>query len=140
MPVSDLARTDVMTVDGDQTAGNIATVMTEENVGSVIVEEDHRPLGIVTDRDLVVHVFEPRRESREMTAADIMTETLATVEADTGLFEATAIMREHSVRRLPVVDDSGLVAGILTLDDVVRLLADELENLAGVIEAESPPY
>ncbi|MFC6976770.1 CBS domain-containing protein [Halomicroarcula sp. GCM10025709] len=140
MPVSDLARTDVMTVDGDQTAGNVATVMAEENVGSVIVEEDDRPIGIVTDRDLVIHVLEPRRDPAEMTAADIMTETLSTVQGDMGLFEATAKMQADTVRRLPVVDDSGLIAGIITLDDILQLLTEELQNLASVVEAESPPY
>lgn len=140
MPVIDVARTGVMTARTDQSAGNLATVMDEENVGSVIIEDDNRPVGIVTDRDLVLNVLEPRKDPTAVTAGDIMTETLATVTTTDGVFEATEKMNEHSVRRLPVVDDSGDLAGIITLDDIAVMLGDELDNLTGVIEAESIPY
>lgn len=140
MPVADVARTNVMTAHRDQSAGNLATVMAEKGVGSVLIEDDDKPVGIVTDRDLVVEVLEPRRSASEVTAGDIMTETMATVYDHDGIFEATGLMLEHSVRRLPVVDDDGTITGIVTLDDLVLLLADELENLAGVVESESPPY
>jgi CBS domain-containing protein len=129
-----------MTAQRDQSAGNLATVMKEENVGSVIIEEDDRPVGIVTDRDLVVEVLEPRADPTTMTAADVMTETPVTVDADAGVFEAIRQMHEHSVRRMPVTDADGNLAGIVTLDDLLILLSDELDNLAGVIETESPPY
>lgn len=140
MPVIDVARTGVLTAHREQSAGNLATIMKEENVGSVVIEDDDRPVGIVTDRDLVLAVLEPRRDPREVTAEEIMTETVVTVEADAGVFEATATMYEYAVRRMPVVDGEGRLAGILTLDDVLVLLTDELDNVAGVIEAESPPY
>lgn len=140
MPVSDVARSDVMTAHPDQSAGNLATVMAEENVGSVVIETDDKPVGIVTDRDLVVEVLEPRRTPGEVQASDIMTETPVTVTAETGIFETTEKMYEHSVRRIPVVDGEGSIAGIVTLDDIVILLTDEFGNLAGVIEAESPRF
>ena len=129
-----------MTAQRDQSAGNLATVMKEENVGSVIIEEDDRPVGIVTDRDLVVEVLEPRADPTTVTAADVMTETPVTVDADDGVFEAIRQMHEHSVRRMPVTEADGNLAGIVTLDDLLILLSDELDNLAGVIETESPPY
>lgn len=140
MPVLDIARTGVVTTHRDQSVGNLATVMKEENVGSVLIEDEGRPVGIVTDRDLVLSVLEPRREPMETSAGDVMTATPVTVAADDGIFAATATMFEHAVRRVPVVDDTGEIAGILTLDDLVVLLADELKDLAGVVEAESPPY
>lgn len=129
-----------MTAPSNQTAGNLATVMREEDVGSVIIEEDDEPMGIVTDRDLVLHVLEPREDPTEVTAEDIMTETLVTAQGDDGVFEATATMFENGVRRLPVVDETENLAGIVTLDDLLVLLSTELEHLTGVIEAESPPY
>jgi len=129
-----------MTAGRDQTAGNLATVMREEAVGSVVIADGDRPVGIVTDRDLVVEVLEPRRDSTETTAGDLMTETLVTVETGTGIMEATETMSEHGVRRLPVVDGEGSLAGLVTLDDLTRLFADELTDLAAVIERESPPY
>ena len=140
MPVADVARTDVMTAHRDQSAGNLATVMKEQNVGSVLIESDNEPVGIVTDRDLVIEVLEPRADPGEVTAADIMTGTVATVYATDGIFEVTTMMLEHSVRRLPVVEESGEITGIVTLDDLMMLLADEMSNLAGVIDAETPPY
>jgi len=140
MPVEDIARRDVMTVRRDHSAGNLATVMKEEGVGSVIVESGGAPVGIVTDRDLVVAVLEPRRDPAEVTAGDVMTETLVTASLDEGIFSAIETMGDHAVRRLPVVDDDGDVAGIVTLDDFSVLLAEELDNLADIVEAESPPY
>lgn len=140
MPIESVARTGVMTAHRDQSAGNLATVMKEEDVGSVIIEDDDRPVGIVTDRDLVVEVLETRSDPSEVTAADIMTATPVTVDLDEGIFSAIGVMHEHSVRRLPVVDSDGRIAGIVTLDDLVVMLTDELDDLAGVIEAESPPY
>ena len=129
-----------MTAGRGQSAGNLATLLIEEKVGSVVIEEDDRPVGIVTDRDLVKEVLEPRLDAKSTTAEDVMTETPVTVTLDGGVFEATATMYEHAVRRIPVVDGEGEIAGILTLDDVLVLLAEELSNVAGVIEAESPPY
>ena len=140
MPVKDVARTGVMTAHRDQSAGNLATVMKEEQVGSVVIEDDGQPVGIVTDRDLVLEVLEPRLDPSEVTAGDVMTATPVTVTDDEGLFETIREMHEESVRRLPVVDATGAIAGIVTLDDLLVLLTDELDNLAGVIEAESPPY
>ena len=140
MPVTDIARTEVMTASRDQTAGNLATIMSEEDVGSVLIESEDRPVGIVTDRDLVLEVLEPRADPKEVHAEDIMTETVATVYDSDGIFEVTATMLEHSVRRMPVVDEDETITGIITLDDLTLLLADELSNLSGVIEAESPPY
>ncbi|WP_433629377.1 CBS domain-containing protein [Halomicrococcus sp. NG-SE-24] len=140
MTVQDVARAGVVTAPRDKSAGNLATVMKEENVGSTIIEDDGKPVGIVTDRDLVMQVLEPREDPTAVTAEDIMTETLTTVQADDGVFEATETMYEQSVRRLPVVDSEGAIAGIVTLDDLLVLLTDEMDNLASVIEAESPPY
>jgi len=140
MPVADIARTDVMTASRDQSAGNLATVMKTENVGSVIIENDDEPVGIVTDRDLVLEVLEPRADPSTMTAEEIMTETPVTVDGDQGVFDAIRTLHESSVRRLPVVDDDGTVAGIVTLDDLVVMLSGELGSLGDIIEAESPPY
>ncbi|OTF01773.1 CBS domain-containing protein [Halorubrum sp. SD683] len=140
MPVINIARTDVMTASRDQSAGNLATVMKEENVGSVIIENDGEPVGIVTDRDLMIEVLEPRGDPTTTTAEAVMTETPVTVDGDQGVFDAIRTLRESSVRRLPVVDEDDAIAGIVTLDDLVVLLSDELDSLSEIIEAESPPY
>lgn len=140
MPIIDIARDGVVTIHSDQTAGNLATVMAEEDVGSVVVEEDDVPVGIVTDRDLVLSVLEPRADPREVSVGDIMTKNPVTAHAEDGIFDVTEAMYRSKVRRLPVVDDDGELAGIVALDDLVVLFADELGGLAGVIEAESPEF
>lgn len=140
MTIGEIARPNVMTATRDQSAGNLADVMIEKGVGSVIIEADDRPIGIVTDRDLVEYVLEPRADPATITASDIMSETMATVYEEDDVFDAIATMFEHSVRRMPVVDSSGTLTGIITLDDLVIMLADELDTLAGVVESEFPSY
>ncbi|MFD1647875.1 CBS domain-containing protein [Haloarchaeobius litoreus] len=140
MPISDIARTGVITIHRDQTAGNLATVMKEEAVGSVVVEEDDLPVGIVTDRDLALEVLEPRADPREVTVGDIMSKNPITAHEDDGVFQVTEEMYRGEVRRMPIVDDDGELSGIVTLDDLVVLFSDEMGGLAGVIEAESPSY
>lgn len=139
MTVGDLAREDVVTVTPDTTAVDIAATLADENVGSVIVVEGSDPVGIVTDRDLAVSVIAEGADASTLTASDVMTGDLFTVEPTEGVFDVLAEMCDASVRRVPVVGADGLV-GIVTLDDFLVLLATELGNLAGVVEAESPPY
>lgn len=140
MTVQKIAREDVVTASREQSAGNLATVMVEEEVGSVVVVDDDHPVGIVTDRDLMVEVLEPRRDPTEVAAEAVMTSTPETVHADTGIWELTQAMAEAEVRRMPVVGDDDELTGIVTLDDLVVLLTGEFENLARIVQAESPPY
>jgi CBS domain-containing protein len=135
-----------LVIEGVETAGPSTTVealamrMEEAGIGSIVIEEDMRPIGIVTDRDLAVRVNARDRHSSETVAEEIMTAEPVTVPVDAGLLEVTRLMRHRAVRRLPVVNEDGTLVGIITLDDVMQLLVQELDNLARVIEAESPPY
>lgn len=139
MTVGDLAREEVVTVTPATTASDVATTLADENVGSAVVVDGNEPVGIVTDRDLAVSVIAEGGDAATLTAGDVMTGDLFTVEPTEGVFDVLAEMCDVGVRRVPVVDADGL-AGILTLDDFLVLLSTELSNLAGVVEAESPPY
>jgi CBS domain-containing protein len=139
MTVSDLMREDVVTASRDTPMNEVATAMRDEKVGSVVVTEEDRPVGLVTDRDVTVRIAADGLDSAEMTAEGVMTEDPVTVGVDTGVFELCEVMAEETVRRVPVVDGDAL-AGIVTFDDLAVLLTEELGNLTGVIEAESPPY
>jgi CBS domain-containing protein len=140
-----MAITDLI-IEGVETAGPSATVealamrMAEAGVGSIIIEENMKPVGIVTDRDIATRVDARDTTASSATARDIMTSDPVTVTNDAGLLEVTNAMAEASVRRLPIVNDNGTLVGIITLDDVMLLLATEMSNLGGVIQAESPPY
>jgi CBS domain-containing protein len=140
MTVSDLMRTDVVTAVPDTPAKELAARMRDENVGSVVVEEGGAPVGIVTDRDLAVGPFLDGDDPAATPAEAVMTSDPATVAADTGVMELCDQMYGAGVRRMPVVDDDGSLAGIVTLDDLTVLLTTELVDLAGIIESESPPY
>lgn len=137
MPVSDIARTAVVTVPRDATVAEAGARMREEDVGSVVVVDGDAPVGIATDRDVAMHHVEggdgddgvERVTGREP----------VTVDADDGVYDVTAAMADNGVRRLPVVDGDDL-AGIVTLDDVVVLLGMEIAHVSRTIRAESPAY
>jgi CBS domain-containing protein len=139
MTVQDIAITGIETAGPDTTAEALALTMEEKDVGSVVIEREMEPVGIVTDRDLAVRVLAADSDPSTVTAEDIMSETPVTIPAEASILELTNAMCRHAVRRVPVVDADGLL-GIVTLDDVMVLLAAELNNLGSVIEAESPAY
>ena len=139
MPVEHLARSDVVTAKTDESVRDLAATMDEEAIGSVVITDGSEPIGIVTDRDLAMRVIGDGGNPDEHTAEDVMTDDLQTIERDGGFYEATEMMSEHGVRRLPVVDD-GELTGIITADDLNELLADEHQQLADVIQAQRPPY
>lgn len=122
------------------TAEHLAKTMADSNVGSVVVTEDGVPVGMVTDRDLTEKVIAMGRDPGTVTAADLMSEDIQVLAAGSDVLDATAIMHREAVRRLPVVDDDSRLVGIVTLDDLLRLLATELDNLVGVVERESGFY
>jgi len=94
------------------------------------------PVGIVTDRDLVVEIMAAEVEQMTITVGDIMVPGLVTVNESMGLYESIQYMRSEGVRRLPVVDDKGGLVGILTLDDLLELLAEEMVGLSALVKHE----
>jgi len=139
MPVNDLARGDVVTADTDTPVGELASTMADEGVGSIVVTDGDDPVGIVTDRDLTLRVLGEQADLEGLTAGDVMSDELRTVDIDDGFYEVAALMSDDGVRRVPVLEDGGL-AGIITFDDVVELLADEQQHIADIVRSQRPPY
>lgn len=139
MAIQELARTDVVSASPDTPAGDLAQQMRDENVGSVVVTDGDQPVGIVTDRDLTLRVLADGGAG-DHTAADVMTTDLCTVAPETGFYEAATTMSEHGVRRLPVCDDQDDLVGIISIDDMTELLAEESQRLASVVQAQRPSY
>lgn len=139
MPINDLARSDVVTADPGTAVGDLARTMADEGVGSVVITDGDEPTGIVTDRDLTVRVLGEAMDPTDLTAEDVMSEDLATVESDVGFYEAAELMADHGIRRLPVIE-GGVLVGIITADDLTELLADEEQKLADIIRAQRPEY
>jgi len=140
MPIGEICNREVVIVQREETVLQAAKLMRQHHVGNVVVVEEHSgrrvPIGIVTDRDLVVEIIAPELDPAVITVGDILVVELATVKESNGVFEAIQYMRNKGIRRLPVVDDDGGLAGIVTLDDMLVLLADELGALARLVERE----
>ena len=130
----------MVTVQLDDTLRTAAATLRDERVGSaVVLNARGEPCGIVTDRDLVVYGFDDGVDPDDRLVNEVMAVDVVTVPPEADVLEVVGRMREESVRRIPVVDDGDLV-GIVTLDDLLVLLAGELSGLADVVRAESPPY
>lgn len=140
MPISELCNREVVIVQANDTVLAAAKLMRQHHVGDVLVVEERGgkrvPIGIVTDRDLVVEIMAVHLEPEVITVSDIMAPDLVTIKENAGLFEAVQYMHVKGVRRLPVVDDAGGLIGILTLDDLLELLADEMAALAKLVKHE----
>jgi len=140
MPISEICNREVIIVQRDTTVHEAAKLMRQHHVGDVVVVEERKgvrvPVGIVTDRDLVVEVMAPDLAQIVITVGDIMRSGLATVKDSAGIYEAIQYMRGEGVRRLPVVDGKGGLIGILALDDLLELLAEELLALSKLVKHE----
>ena len=140
MPVGEICNREAITVRRGGSALDAARLMRQHHIGDVLVVEDRGgvrvPIGIVTDRDLVVEIMASELNQKLIAVGDFMVPELATIKENAGVFEAIQYMRAKGVRRLPVVDDSGGLVGILTLDDLLELLAEELLALAKLVAHE----
>ncbi len=139
MSLSRIGSRNVVIVAPDATALDAVRRMAERNVGSVVVVGDGKPVGILTDRDVVLRLVAKGLDPARTRVADVMSRPLATVTDEGGLSEAAACMREHGVRRLPIVGAGGLLIGIVTLDDIVFHVARAEGDLADVIASFPVP-
>ena len=128
---------EVVITGPETTVYEAAQLMRTHHVGTLIVAEKGegitRPIGIVTDRDLVLGVMAPGLKPELILVSDIMAEKLHTVREEESLVETIRIMRGHGIRRIPVVDRQGTLQGIVSLDDLVVLLAEEMDELSKLI-------
>jgi CBS domain-containing protein len=136
MHISDLCTRTVATCARDSSAIEMARAMRDHHVGDLIVVEMREvgpvPVGIVTDRDLVVQVLAREVSPELVTAGDIMCADLTTALGSEAVYDAIWHMRSRGIRRLPVVDANGALLGILTADDVTAFLAAELTEMSRI--------
>ncbi|PTQ76332.1 CBS domain protein [Nitrosomonas oligotropha] len=140
MSAGEICNREVIVIQRDATIVEAAKLMRQFHVGALIVVEkrDGRqiPAGVVTDRDLVVEVLATELDAAVITVGDIMAAEVFTIKESTASHEAIEFMRRKTIRRLPVVDESGELTGILTLDDALQLLSEELLDLAKLVRYE----
>jgi len=137
MKAGEICNHHVVTVSPDDSIRTAAELMRQQHVGDVVVVkrsgESLSPLGILTDRDIVVEVIAQNVGLDEVTVRDTMTDQLITAGENDDLLATLMLMRENGVRRLPVVDSKGHLVGILTADDVIGLVARELAEVWALI-------
>ena len=117
-----------------------ARLMRKHHVGSLIIVNREnggvRPVGIITDRDIVVQAISEEIDLNSLTAGDIMSRNLLIARENDDLFEAFESMCMNGIRRMPVVDEEGLLAGILSVDDLLEVIVDEMKNLVHLFKHE----
>lgn len=143
MLVSELMRSDVKTCSPDDTLARAAQLMWENDIGVVPVVENDRVIGVLTDRDMCMSAFMQGKPLHEIRVSDVASKRLVTVSASDSLDVAEQRMREHQVRRLPVVmDGSNRLAGMLSLGDLARNIyrdAISSDSVGRTLEAISEP-
>ncbi len=140
MTAGRICNRDVVVAERATSLSEAARLMRERHVGSLVVVEQRKgenvPVGLLTDRDIIVEVVAKALSLEAISVGDIMAPELITVRESDSLWDALQRMRVKAVRRVPVVNERGGLEGILTVDDFLELLSGELADLATLITRE----
>lgn len=140
MRVGEYCMREVVIAPRDMGIGDAARLMREQHVGTLVIaegaDEARRPVGIVTDRDLVLEVLAPGLDPTEVTIGDLPSRELAVARVDDDLMETLEQMRGLGVRRMPVVDGDGALIGILAADDLLGVVSELCQHLVKLVDRE----
>ncbi len=140
MSIHNISVKEVCCVSEDSSLFEAAKYMKDDNVGAVVVvknkESDLTPVGILTDRDLVTHLLADNVDPKSISVVDVITQGIATANESFSVQETVKVMKEKGVRRLPIVNDENKVTGIISMDDLLILLIEELCCLSEVIKKQ----
>lgn len=139
MTVGRLCVRDVDTARPSDTVQVVAQRMNSRNVGTlVVVDSSDQPIGLITDRDLTIRVLAEGRNGAQVIVDEVMTQDISVVDEDCPIEAALEAMRAGPFRRVPVVDKKGKLVGLLSIDDVLDLLAEEFQTISRLLGKESP--
>jgi len=125
----------VITASAQMTVEEAARVMRSKNVGALVVVNAGRPVGMLTDRDVAVEVVATGMDPDTARVGDVMRKRPITIREDLGIFDAARVFAKTGVRRLPVVTKSGVLVGVIAVDDLIMLLGNEMGHMAGALSA-----
>ncbi|PWY54876.1 CBS domain-containing protein [Legionella qingyii] len=138
MRVGEYCNRDVVVINDYESVKNAADLMRSHHVGDLVLLEEQEnkkvPIGIVTDRDLVVEVMAAGVKPDSLLVRDILTEPFSCVFENDSLFDALEMMHSKKIRRLPVVNHDKMLIGIITLDDFIEILAETMVKMVDVIK------
>jgi len=137
MKIGEVCNRLVTSVNTDESVQRAAELMREAHVGSLVVtqpqDDGQMPVGIVTDRDIVIEVIAKAIDPNSLTVGDIMSESPLLAQEDGDISDILAAMRKQRVRRVPVVNSAETLIGILALDDMLQLFATEMKSAAEIV-------
>jgi len=137
MQIGRFCRRSVTVASQDLALSKAARLMRQHHVGCLVVVTEttagRKPVGILTDRDIVVSVVAKELDIRQLTVGDAMTNDLICAREADSVFDAVRRMRVSGVRRLPVIGDNGMLIGIVSIDDLFGAISDELNDIAQVM-------
>ena len=140
MSVGIICNREVVIVEGSATIPEAAKLMREYHVGNVVVIEErdglNYPVGILTDRDIIIELIAKEIDINSVTVGDIMSSEIKLARENDDVTDTIKQMRYKGVRRMPVIDERGALVGIVALDDLIDLLAEQLKGLADLIGKE----
>ena len=136
MPLTDFCSSPVITISPDEKVLAVAHLMRDKKVGSVIVTQQEKPIGILTDRDIVMRVTAERKDASAIKVRDVMTANPVLVSEETGIWELIQGMKNYGVRRFPITAGDGKLVGIITMDDLIELIGEELSGVGRAIASE----
>ncbi|NVK44393.1 MAG: CBS domain-containing protein [Oceanospirillaceae bacterium] len=141
MSVGEICNREVVVVDQNENISDAARLMRKYHVGNVVVartanDGTRRPVGILTDRDIVIELLAKGVDLDAISVGDAMTYDLLTLNENDEVDEAIKQMRAQGVRRAPVVNGSGLLVGILAVDDVIERLSEQFADLVALLQRE----
>lgn len=140
MQLGEACNRDVIIIADDSSVKEAAKLMRDYHVGSIVVTKKDKgitkPIGIITDRDLVIDVIAKDISPEKVTVSDIMNSKLITGKDTDQLWNSLRTMRTHGIRRMPVIDSEGSLIGIITADDILELFSEELLDLTRLIALE----
>ena len=136
MNISDICTPDAISCTRDETVQGAALLMRKHHVGDLVVvdrvDSTAIPVGIVTDRDIVVSVIALALDPASLLVGDIMSDDLLTCHEDDDVYQTIEHMRLRGIRRVPVVNHAGALTGIVSVDDLLEFLADEMGALSRI--------
>jgi CBS domain-containing protein len=138
MKISEICRSDVVSIDQNASAAEAAKIMKRSRIGSLIAIEEgsNKPIGIITDRDIVLKVIAEGKDPSSVKIAEFMSKNLYMENQDTDIAEVISMMKEKGIRRVPIIDDESRLCGIVSLDDLCLMVDKEQDNIADIIRKQ----
>ncbi|MEM1549829.1 MAG: CBS domain-containing protein [Candidatus Methanomethylicia archaeon] len=130
--IIDIAVREVKTIEEEETVMKAADIMSQYNIGCLVVTKDGKPTGIITERDLLKRVIVPCLDPRTTKVSKVMSKPLIYGDPDMDLVYAAKFMINHNIKRLPIIDNGKLV-GIVTFTDILRTLPEVVKNLEDLL-------